>query len=111
MKRQTVYISTLAAILLTAGCQKAGFESQGRGDGTVRYAVVMDDDTQTKGMLVNTDGSDKALSEFATAIGGTFTAKAYNGATHMYSKIYEGGQVSNIPNPRFYGMGIRPVHD
>ena len=80
MKRQTVYISALAAILLAAGCQKNGLENQNLNDGTVRYAVVMDDYTQTKGMLVNTDGSDKALSEFATAIGNKFAARAFEGS-------------------------------
>lgn len=67
-------------VLALAGCRKEGLENQGLGDGTVRYAVVMDDDTQTKGTLVNTDGSDKALSEFADAIGKKFAVRAFEGS-------------------------------
>lgn len=104
MKRQTVYISTLAAILLAAGCQKDGLDSQGNGDGTVRYAVVMDDGMQTKGTQVNTSGSPQALSDFADAVGGVFAARAFegSGSTPLITQDVEWKTDKWVGNPVAY---------
>ena len=87
MKRQSLFITALCVLAL-AGCQKNGLENQDLSDGAVKYAVVMDDGSQTKGTQVNTSGSNKDLSEFAAAIGNKFTAKAYqgSGSTALFSQ-------------------------
>ena len=66
-----------AAIFVLAGCQKCIVPEEGL---PIRFAIGAEN--VTKGELINTDGSDKALADKGVT---SFKASAYNGSSPMFS--------------------------
>ena len=77
MKRKTPYIFAMCALAL-AGCQERIVPEEGL---PIRFAISSAENV-TKGELINTDGSDKALADKGVK---SFKASAYNGSNALFS--------------------------
>ena len=76
MKRKSLYIIAQCALVL-AGCQKNIGPAEGL---PIHFAISAEN--VTKGELINTDGSDKALADKGVT---SFAASAYNGSSPLFS--------------------------